>query len=378
MAHGLAQLGHQIYVISRGAGKEQVYQDGENVTVYRILPRLDLSILPLFWRLNRLWEGYRLAVSNTLRSIVHRHNIQIIESPELHAEPLLYLFSALGSRPPLVVRLHSGNRFPGLKVTPKQLRHYVDDWAEQMLIRRANAITSPSLANATERTQGFTVPLSKCVIIPNPVDLRLFRSDFPMTAPAEPTILFIGRLEYIKGIDVLLAAIPQVCAAVPTAKFTFVGAGMGKTTGIPSHFSAHEASLFEQNQENLRIINYVPRKDLVNFYRQATLCVFPSRWESFGYVCAEAMGCSKPVVASRIGGFAEMVEDGVSGLLVKSGNSQELAIAIIRLLQNPTLRIRMGEAARQRVEKLFAADVVIPQMAAFYQQVLTNKQEARK
>src|SRR6266851_4763192 len=140
MAHALARTGHKAIVVSRALSHPQHYFEDDGVEVYRILPSLDLASTPVLWRLNRWWEGYRLAVAIKLKQILRERKIDLIESPELHAEPLLHSLSH--SKPPLVVRLHSGssvvmNFEPGHKDNARLKRG-----AESWLVSKAAHITS--------------------------------------------------------------------------------------------------------------------------------------------------------------------------------------------------------------------------------------------
>src|SRR6185436_8573895 len=101
-------------------------------------------------------------------------------------------------------------------------------------------------------------------------------------------------------------------------------------------------------------------------YRDATVCVVPSLWEGFGYVAAEAMACGAAVVASRVGGLAEVVEDGKSGILVAPGNAGELAAGIVSLIRDAARRFAIASAARQRIVENFSSPVVATQVADLY------------
>lgn len=89
-------------------------------------------------------------------------------------------------------------------------------------------------------------------------------------------------------------------------------------------------------------------------------------------VLLEAMAMAKPVVASRVGGIPEAVEDGVTGVLVPPGNSRELAGALLRLLKDPALRDTMGQAGRKRVETLFSLERTIEELESTYGQLVSR------
>jgi glycogen(starch) synthase len=361
VAQTLAQRGHTVVVLSEALGAER-YEVCDGVHVYRIRPRYSVSHLPLIWRLQAVWRGYRLAVALALRQIVARHAIQLIESPELHAEP--YLYSLLPKRPPMVVRLHTG-ACVGIKFNPqpRTLRIRLNMRLENALLSRAQAISAPSKAVA-EESQRCGLRLRRYQVIPNGVDTDRFAP--PERESAAPRLLFCGRLEHWKGADVLCAALPSLCAAFPSLQVHFIGAD---TQGRDGAWASERLRQLvpSRYQAQLQFLGKMPHEQLVAQYQQATVVVVPSRWESFGLVAVEAMACGRAVVVSAAGGLAEVIEDGISGLQCPVNDSQALAAAVARLLSDSALRARLGAAARLRVEQLYAIEHVCDQLERFYE-----------
>ena len=366
MAHALARAGHKLVVISRALNNPQHYFEADGVEVYRILPSLNFDSTPVVWRLNRWWEGYRLAVALQLRQILRERQIDIIESPELHAEPMLY--AKLSSKPPLVVRLHSGSRVVSNFETTLSKRVKLNRRAESWLIEQAACVTSPSQAlrdslNGQRGSRSLTV-------IPNPVDVDHFKpnSDFSPSESA-PSILCVGRPRFLKGIHILGHAIPKVWQENPETIFKFVPAPMGKGGGSPRDaYCDLLGGLIEDSR--IRILDPVLRAQLPDVYRSATMCVVPSLWEGFGYVAAEAMACGTPVIASRIAGLAEIVEDGRSGVLFETANANELADTVVNLIRDRARRSQIALVARQRIVDEFASGIIASRMAQLYSQVV--------
>jgi glycosyltransferase involved in cell wall biosynthesis len=365
MAHAMARAGHKVIVISRGLSERQHYIEANGIEVFRIRPAFDVSSSPVLWRLNRWWEGYRLAVAIQLRQILRQRRIDIIESPELHAEPMLY--SALNRRPPLVVRLHSGSDVVANFEPNHANGSSHSARSERWLMGNAAHVTSPSqaLLAATPRAN-----FKHSTVIPNPVDTDYFKpASQSVTVDALPNMLCVGRPRFLKGIHVLARAIPAVWEKVPEATFTFVPASMGKSGG--STDDAYREILGKLlDDPRIRIVETVTRPNLPDYYQRATICVVPSLWEGFGYVCAEAMACGTAVVASRTGGLAEIIEDERSGVFVEPGNAEDLAAAILNLIQDPDRRARLAAGARRRIVQEFSSATIAARMTQLYQQVI--------
>ncbi len=364
VAQTLARRGHTVVVLSEALGTESYALCG-GVHVYRIRPRYSLSHLPLLWRLQRVWRGYRLAVALSLRTIVARHAVQLIEGPELHAETFLY--SLLPVRPPIAVRLHTGTRL-GIQYNPQPYtaRIWLNMRLENALLSRAEAVSAPSRAVA-EQSRRCGMRLRRYQVIPNGIDCQMFVP--PEREADEVNLLFCGRLEHWKGADVLCAALQSLYAVFPTLQVYLVGADVQLPDGtwasqrlrqlVPSAYHAQ-----------LHYMGKLTGAQLVERYQRATVVVVPSRWESFGLVAAEAMACGRAVAVSATGGLVEVVEDGVSGLHFASEEPQALAETVARLLSDAALRAQLGAAARQRAESHYAIERVCDQLEVFYESII--------
>ena len=105
-------------------------------------------------------------------------------------------------------------------------------------------------------------------------------------------------------------------------------------------------------------IDQIPRENLLEHYQHSSVCVVPSIWENYPYVCLEAMACAKPVIASDIGGLSTMIRHGENGLLFSPGSSRQLAQSLTYLLNNPQLIPRLGQAARKTIEERYAPQTI--------------------
>lgn len=200
----------------------------------------------------------------------------------------------------------------------------------------------------------------------------------------EKQVLFVGRVSPEKGVHVLLQAMHKVIARDPNVHLTIVGPfGEVPYEYIPLVSDEEKvAALGVFYKGRMRIGDYkaaldrlaapiadhvtfaggLPYDELAPIYQQADLLVNPSLSESFGMTLIEAMANDVPVVASRVGGMTEIVEEGVNGLLVASGDADALADAIYSLLENDTRRQAMAQRCRASVVERFTWDAVTQQV----------------
>jgi glycosyltransferase involved in cell wall biosynthesis len=117
------------------------------------------------------------------------------------------------------------------------------------------------------------------------------------------------------------------------------------------------------------VVENVPHSDVLRAWKYCTLAVVPSRWpEPFGMVAIEAMAVGRPVIASAVGGLPEVIQDGLTGILVPPNDSGALLTNLAKLIGDPELRARIGEAACRHAAK-YSASVVVPQIELVYREV---------
>jgi glycosyltransferase involved in cell wall biosynthesis len=166
-------------------------------------------------------------------------------------------------------------------------------------------------------------------------------------------VMFAGSLTPHKGIDILLDAWGEVDPAVP---LVLVGL-RGHDT--PASFP-----------DGVIVAEDVSHPDVMRAWRNCTIAVVPSCWpEPVGLVALEAMAAGRPVIASAVGGLAELIQDDVTGILVNPGDRSALRTSIRRLLADPKRRRRLGEAARERSFG-YAASEIVPRIEAIYTEAL--------
>jgi glycosyltransferase involved in cell wall biosynthesis len=188
----------------------------------------------------------------------------------------------------------------------------------------------------------FGLPASAVEAIPNQVDLAGFRSAESKVPATRPTLLFAGRLEYEKGVQILLRAVRLVARRLPWVRLRIVGRGTyaGELERLAGRLGL---------AGRVRFDGWVEADRLRELYAATDLVVVPSLYEPFGLVALESMACGIPVVASDTGGLPELIEDEGSGILVPPGDHVALARALLRLLSDRELAQRLGRAGRAAV-----------------------------
>jgi alpha-maltose-1-phosphate synthase len=179
---------------------------------------------------------------------------------------------------------------------------------------------------------------------------------------ARPYVIFVGRITRQKGVPVLLRA---AAALDPSAQLVLC-AGAADTPELGAEVSALVAELQATRSGVIWIPEMLPKPDVIQLLTHALLFACPSVYEPLGIVNLEAMACATAVVASRVGGIPEVVDDGVTGLLVPPEDPSSLADAMNLLLRDPGRADAMGRAGRERAVAEFSWDAVAAQTAALY------------
>jgi glycosyltransferase involved in cell wall biosynthesis len=245
-------------------------------------------------------------------------------------------------RLPVVVTLHGELTMDADRIYERSplLRHTL-----RMLLADADVVTACSQATLTEAEDWAGRSLgSRARVVHNGVDLAEF-TGAPSTGHDGSFLLAVGRLVPQKGFDVLLDAFAAL-TAVPDFRWDLVIAGDG-TERRTLEVRARRLGVAER----VRFAGRTNRSETVALFRDAALFALPSRLEPFGIVNLEAMAAGTPVVATRVGGVPEVVEDGVTGMLVAPDEPHALAGAIRRLHDDAGLRARLSEAGIARAQR---------------------------
>ena len=344
LSEALARRGVEVHVLSVVEGQSTSTTDVRGVTVHRRpLPRVRGSarLPPESWRRSLL----PLSVARLIARLALEPDV--IECPEWSAEGLAL---ALRGASPLVVRLHSSARqlFP-YTGQGTRLRGLDGKW----LVEGTTYVSIRSCLKALQPDDVARLTfdgIEALVVESRLPELRhRLRTVISVAQQEAPRVTFVGRLEPRKAPEVVLRAAPKVLAAMPDARFTFVGRDAIADGAPPSTAWLREEAARLGVAHAVELTGQLDRTGVEEQLRRATVCAFPSRWESFGNVLAEAAATGRPVVASPIPPFRELVDDGVTGRLAPLDDEQAWADALLEVLGDSERASAMGRAGAGRI-----------------------------
>ncbi|MFV9505985.1 MAG: glycosyltransferase family 4 protein [Oscillochloridaceae bacterium umkhey_bin13] len=364
----LVRRGHQVTVVSLGVNEKETLVDGIRV-IFTKLGNVHWYLHKIRFTSFAVMPIRELEWSWSLKQVVDKidttNPIDIVEGTENGC--LLGAF--FWKKFPLVIRLH-GDQFTFTKHSQSYISigMRINRAMTLIALRKAHSITAPSRFAVQEAVNQLGWSTKRVQIIANPINpmfLEQTTSHVPLSliSADQVKIIYTGRIERCKGTLILFRSIPIVVRKLPHARFVVVGG---------QHVSISDALLQrELDRDNVRaycdLLGHIPWHNLIALYRKATIFVMPSLYESFGISIIEAMACGLPVVATTAGAIPEVVEHGVTGLLVPPGDSIALAEAIIQLARDPELRSRLGKAGRERVQSMFTVGHVADQTLSVYE-----------
>jgi glycosyltransferase involved in cell wall biosynthesis len=316
-------LGEQLDLRVLAASAEGVQRGDPR---FRLATRLPVLDGPLFYAL------LPLRMADELR----RFEPDVVIAQNVHETALaLAARAAARSRARVVLDLHGDWRV-ATRLYGSPLRRLLDpvgDALGSLAVRRADAIrTLSSMTTGLVRDEG----VEPTAAFPAFVDVETFRATPPAPLPERPSALFVGVLERTKGFDVLSEAWPHVAAQVPDAGLRIVGRGT---------LAAAAAALAARLPGRVRWTESLVPADVSAALDDASVLVLPSRSEGLPRVVIEAFCRGRGVVGTRAGGIPDVVEDGVSGVLVGPGEAEQLASALVVVLGQRDLAERLGVAA---------------------------------
>ena len=277
--------------------------------------------------------------------LIHAHywlsGVAALELRERWGAPVVQMFHTLGRLKNSVAR------------APDELEPELRIAEETRIIRDVDRIVAANVVERAHLVWYYGAVAERIAVVPCGVDTELFQPLGAATAkdllelPPEPLLLYVGRLQPIKGLETLLEAMTRLR---DDARLLIVGGDQDEPENGHGEYLRGRVGALGLEQR-VHFLGAQPQQRLRLFYAAAAATVMPSYYESFGMVALEAMACGCPVVASRVGGLTTTVRDGVTGFLVPEGDAGALAQRLTTVLGDARLRERLGrEATRWAAE----------------------------
>jgi len=339
----LSEWGHRIVVLTTDAVTTGVFDRAlprieviNNTTIYRF--HGFASIRQFFLTPSMLRTAMKIATSSDIIHACGMRNFQTDVS----------LLTSLARRRPLVIQ---GFASVPIHQEPDSIREPILKLAHNGFTAKAEFRLADSYIAASkfERDAFIEAGVSpdKIELIPSGADLEEFEwggsRGEKISVDGPQTILFVGRINIIKGLEVLLRAFKEVSASFSGVRLVVAGVDQGYGHTL-------QALMAELEIDNLVTwVRNPKRGDIAKLMHSCEMLVLPSYVESNPIVIHEAGACAKPVIASRVGGIPEVIEDGKNGLLVPKGDSSSLAAAMMRILRSPSLAKMLGQNLQKQV-----------------------------
>ncbi len=285
-------------------------------------------------------------------------------------------------RVPMVAMFHTLSELKNqVSLSPEEWESDIRAGIERLTVATADRVIASTSVDSLHLTDYYGADGERVSIVPCGVDPEKFSPGSQHEARRalglgdERLILFVGRIQQLKGIEVLIRAAAVLAAreqegGLPPFSVAIVG-------GRPSTYSDPEAREIRRLQkvaselgvaDRVRWVGAVDHEELPNYYRAADVTVMPSTYESFGLVAVESMACGTPVVAARVGGLQATVQDGRTGYLIPWRDPSLYADRIAQIISQPELQALLGANARDRALQ-FGWEQVARQLIDLYRSV---------
>lgn len=218
---------------------------------------------------------------------------------------------------------------------------------ERIALRRLDAVVANSYYTAGVIQARYSIPPERLYVCHKSIEPSSYAAAHSLRQSVvrhRPCLLFVGGNMQRKGLPTLIRAASQVLAALPDALFLVVGRDAAQPQMLALCHQEGVAAHFQ-------FLGLKSQAELVHYYARADVFVMPSLIEAFGVVFLEAMAAGVPVVATRVGGIVEIIDDEQNGLLVEPDAPDQLAQALIRLLRDPVLQERLRQAGLATVRR---------------------------
>lgn len=386
IAHGLAARGDEVVVITTARERRLRVEREGDITVYSFLPWNlywvgDKDRQPMWkrvpWQLLDVWNPHAYRV---VRGILQRERPDVVHVNKLRGLSPSVWAAARAEGIPVVHTCRDYELFSPEGTLESRVGAWAErgawflrpyQWLRARLSRGVSAATAPSRYTLDAHVRRGFFPRAIARVTPNThgmtlAELERVRAESRAAEGAEVRILYLGRLERVKGVDLLCEAVVRRASECPNLRLDVAGWGTLEAT-LRREYGTHPQITFH---------GAVFGGDKAGLLAASDAVAVPSVWpEVFGSVAVEAYAYGKPVIAARAGGLAELVCEGETGWLVEPGDVGALGEAVARIAVNPAAARGLASACFEAARR-YAAERVSGEYRALYETILDEEQAA--
>jgi len=362
LAKALAKQKHDVHLFTLDFPGSPDYEVMDGVKVYRASTELGHPNF-LTWVL--LFNHF---LSKKMADIT-----KTIDFDVMHVHDWLAAFAGISfkhyMKKPMVLTVHSTEigRAQGLHSPDSFSINGIEWWS----IYEADRVIVCSQSMKIEICDHFNLPHDKVDVIPNAINPKEYRTSSDRGAVrqrygvgwGEKLILCVGRLVPQKGVEYFIRAIPTIAKRFPKAKYIIVGDGWSRDI---LESEAHSSGHFDK----IQFTGFAPDKEVIDLMTSADVLVVPSIYEPFGIVALEGMATGVPVVASNVGGLAEVLDHDRTGIFVYPRSPESIAWGIGKVLSDPDHAKWLTKNAKEKLHKAYSWEAVAMETVEVYRKVV--------
>jgi glycosyltransferase involved in cell wall biosynthesis len=362
LAKALAKQKHDVHLFTLDFPGSPDYEDVNGVKIYRASTELGHPNF-LTWVL--LFNHF---LSKKMADVTRSIDFDVI-----HVHDWLAAFSGISFKhylkKPMILTVHSTEvgRAQGLHSPDSFSINGIEWWSTY----EADRVIVCSQSMKNEICNHFNLPENKVDIIPNAINPEKYQtfSDRGKVRQrygigwGEKLVLCVGRLVPQKGVEYFIRSIPKIAKSFPEAKYIIVGEGWSRDLLEAEARASGYA-------HNIRFTGFAPDKEVIDLMTSADVLVVPSIYEPFGIVALEGMATGVPVVASRVGGLAEVIDHDRNGIFVYPRSPDSIAWGIGRVLSDPDHSRWLTKNAKEKLHKAYSWEAVAMKTVEVYKKVV--------
>lgn len=373
----LVMLGHEVTVVTPRVAESAARESFDGVDVIRFSANIPADLSYGKVAQTKVGAGAKIRRLTAMAGYVRKQYTAALDAGRQHQPDVVHGHWAIPTGPavvaaarkldcPSVITMHGGDVY----VNHEQGYNFPTRWYVRPVLRRTLRGASGLTAISDDcRTHALNAGANAetIEIIMNGADLRRFSpGDANISDYGKQMVFACRQLIPRKGIRFLVEAMAMLKTDYPDLQLVVAGDGMERD-------SLEALSQDLGVEDRVHLIGWVPNASLPDYFRSAIFSVIPSIEEGFGIPAAEAMGCEIPVIATDAGGLPEVVEDGVTGLVIAKEDSAGLANAMRQLLDNADLCKEYGRAGREKALREFDWLATARAMETMYESLIGKR-----